>query len=96
MAHSAAHLARMQGKLYSREALEFKMEAMQIVSVWIDDQTKALSDDMFSAVLGLLTYEVLWTKHYLRTKRKGLTKLLNSDTGELKQNGKSIMMACCA
>lgn len=58
MAHSAAHLARMQGFRASAEALKFKAEAMRIVSVWMKDKDLALSDEVFAAVLRLLTYEV--------------------------------------
>jgi hypothetical protein len=58
MAHSAAHLARMRGYRSSTEALKFKAEAMRIVSIWMKDEHLALSDDVFAAVLRLLTYEV--------------------------------------
>ncbi|KAJ3457006.1 hypothetical protein MRS44_014147 [Fusarium solani] len=58
MAHSAAHLARMQGLRQSKEALKFKAEAVRIVQVWMDDPGRALSDDVLAAVLRLLTYEI--------------------------------------
>lgn len=58
MAHSAAHLARMQGREISAEALNFKAEAVRIVSAWTNDPNLALSDDNASAILRLLTYEV--------------------------------------
>ncbi|KAJ4246489.1 hypothetical protein NW757_009538 [Fusarium falciforme] len=58
MAHSAAHLARMQGLRQSKEALKFKAEAVRIVQVWMDDPERALSDDVLAAVLRLLTYEI--------------------------------------
>lgn len=58
MAHAAAHLERAQGQRCSTTALEFKLEAVQIISGWIQNKAKALSDDMFAAVLRLLTYEV--------------------------------------
>lgn len=58
MAHSAAHLARMKGYQASAEALRFKAEAMRIISIWMKDDDLALSDEVFAAVLRLLTYEV--------------------------------------
>ena len=58
MAHSAAHLAHVQGIHDSEEALRFKMEAVRIVTLWMSDSERALSDDAFAAVLRLLTYEV--------------------------------------
>lgn len=58
MAHAAAHLARIQGQHSSTIALDFKLEAMRIISEWIQNEAKALSDDMFAAVLRLSTYEV--------------------------------------
>lgn len=58
MAHSAAHLARMQGQYRSDTALEFKTEAMRIVNLWMADPVLCLSDEVVAAVLRLLTYEV--------------------------------------
>ena len=58
MAHAAAHLARMQGRRFSMEALKFKAEAMRILGLWMSDERLALSDDVLAAVLRLLTYEV--------------------------------------
>lgn len=57
MAHSAAHLSSMRGIKMSKEALRFKVEAVRIVREWMGDPILALSDDMFAAVLRLLTYE---------------------------------------
>lgn len=61
MAHSAAHLSRMQGCTRSNEALRFKTEAVRIVQLWMSDPILALGDDVLAAVLRLLTYEVLQT-----------------------------------
>lgn len=58
MAHSAAHLARMQGIKSSTEALKYKAEAMRIVTGWLCDPKMALSDEMLAAVIRLLTYAV--------------------------------------
>lgn len=58
MAHSAAHLARMQGLPRSHRALEFKTEALRIVNSWMADPALCMGDDLVAAVLRLLTYEV--------------------------------------
>lgn len=58
MAHAAAHMAQTKGQRCSTTALEFKLEAMRIIAEWIRNKAKALSDDMFVAVLRLLKYEV--------------------------------------
>jgi hypothetical protein len=58
MAHSAAHLARMQGRYPSEAALEFKTEAISIVNLWMADPELCLSDEVAAAILRLLTYEV--------------------------------------
>jgi hypothetical protein len=58
MAHAAAHLSRMRGIKTSDEALKYKAEAVRIVRLWMSDPTRALSDDIFAAVIRLLTFEV--------------------------------------
>lgn len=58
MAHSAAHLARLQGYRTSDKALEFKAEAIRIVTLWMGDPALCLSDEIIAAVLRLLTFEV--------------------------------------
>lgn len=58
MAHSAAHLARMQGITNSNEALKFKAEAVHIVTCWMSEENFAPSDDILAAVVRLMTYEV--------------------------------------
>ncbi|KID72858.1 uncharacterized protein G6M90_00g004080 [Metarhizium brunneum] len=82
MAHSAAHLARMQGFRTSAEALKFKAEAMRIVSVWMKDKHLALSDEVFAAVLRLLTYERYWgTEAEWRIHRDGLQRMIAARGG---------------
>ncbi|KAL1865749.1 hypothetical protein Plec18167_009291 [Paecilomyces lecythidis] len=58
MAHAAAHLDQMHGLRSSTDALNFKAEAVRIVSIWLNDPARALSDEVFAAVLRLLTFEV--------------------------------------
>ncbi|TGJ84174.1 hypothetical protein E0Z10_g4606 [Xylaria hypoxylon] len=59
MAHSAAHLARMQGFPVSNEAVRFKVEAVRIVQIWARDPALALSDDTIAAILRLLSFEII-------------------------------------
>lgn len=58
MAHSAAHLAHMQGTRNLGTALEFKTRAIHIVARWMGDPALCTSDDLIAAVLRLLTYAV--------------------------------------
>lgn len=65
MAHSAAHLAHCYGGMTpqskgtnSAEALKFKADAVEILSQWLNDPEKSLSNDAFAAVVRLLTFEV--------------------------------------
>lgn len=58
MAHSAAHLSRMRGFPVSDEAMQFKVEAVGIVTLWASDLEMALSDDIIAAILRLLSFEV--------------------------------------
>ncbi|KAJ6789464.1 hypothetical protein PWT90_00265 [Aphanocladium album] len=82
MAHSAAHLAHMQGIRDSEEALKFKMEAVRIVTMWMSDSKRALSDDAFAAVLRLLTYERYWgTETEWKIHRYGLQKMVTARGG---------------
>ncbi|KAJ3518215.1 hypothetical protein NM208_g14598 [Fusarium decemcellulare] len=82
MAHSAAHLARMQGLHRSKEALKFKAEAVRIVKVWMDDPELALSDDVLAAVLRLLTYERYWgTEAEWHIHYNGLSDLIAARGG---------------
>ncbi|RMJ15815.1 hypothetical protein CDV36_004514 [Fusarium kuroshium] len=82
MAHSAAHLARMQGLRQSKEALKFKAEAVRIVQVWMEDPERALSDDVLAAVLRLLTYERYWgTEAEWHVHYNGLSNLIQARGG---------------
>ncbi|RYC62750.1 hypothetical protein CHU98_g3477 [Xylaria longipes] len=71
MAHSAAHLSRMQGFPVSNEAVRFKVEAVGIVQSWARDPTLALSDDTIAAILRLLSFEII-------EARGGITTLQNN------------------
>ena len=57
-AHAAAHLARLHGIKTSKEAFKYKAEAVRIVRLWMSDPHFALSDEVFAAVIRLLTFEV--------------------------------------
>ncbi|KAJ3497514.1 hypothetical protein NLG97_g1844 [Lecanicillium saksenae] len=82
MAHSAAHLAQVQGIQDSEEALKFKMEAVRIVTMWMNDPERALSDDAFAAVLRLLTYERYWgTETEWKIHRYGLQRMVTARGG---------------
>lgn len=64
MAHSAAHLAHLYAGTPPRrgtnspDALKYKIEAVRILRLWLADPEKELSDDSFSAIVRLLTFEV--------------------------------------
>ncbi|RFU35949.1 hypothetical protein B7463_g417, partial [Scytalidium lignicola] len=60
LAHAAAHLACLRGESISSAAIEHKLEALRLVNNWLQDPVLAVSDDAFSAVLGLLTFERYW------------------------------------
>jgi len=38
--------------------LKYKAEAVRIVRLWMDDPGRALNDEVFAAVIRLLTFEV--------------------------------------
>ena len=64
MAHSTAHLSHLyagtpptRGKI-SSEASKYKLEAIRILRLWLADSEKELSQDAFSAVVRMLTFEV--------------------------------------
>ncbi|EGX89479.1 hypothetical protein CCM_07731 [Cordyceps militaris CM01] len=82
MAQSAAHLARMQGRLRSTEALQFKAEAIRILSEWMADDKMALSDDVLAAVSRILAYERYWgTEAEWLVHRAGLQRLIDQRGG---------------
>lgn len=58
LAHSAAHLGRMYGSRDTSHGFKYKAEAIRIINIWITDKSRALSDDIFAAVIRLLSYEV--------------------------------------
>ncbi|KAH8810778.1 hypothetical protein F5884DRAFT_780334 [Xylogone sp. PMI_703] len=60
LAHAAAHVAYLKGESVSAAAIEHKLEALRLVNNWLQDPVLAISDDAFSAVLGLLTFERYW------------------------------------
>lgn len=101
MAHSAAHLARMQGYRNSDTALRFKAEAIRIVTEWMGDPNLCMSDEIIAAVLRLLTYEVPIHPLIIFTLRRAilfqiLTSVLNRGTGAPKPSGACIMKASCS
>ncbi|KAI1369606.1 tachykinin family protein [Xylaria arbuscula] len=82
MAHSAAHLARMQGFLVSNEAMRFKVEAVGIVQCWARDPALALSDDMIAAILRLLSFERHWGSEVeWRIHHNGLLQIIEARGG---------------
>ncbi|EFX01755.1 peroxisomal catalase [Grosmannia clavigera kw1407] len=82
MAHSAAHLARLNGIKFSREAFRYKAEALRIVRLWMQDPARTLSDEVFAAVLRLLTYERYWgTEAEWRVHRDGLQQMIEARGG---------------
>lgn len=58
LAHSAAHSAHIRGERSSIKAITHKMAAIHLVNEYLNDPLKAVSDEAFSAVLRLLTFEV--------------------------------------
>ncbi|KAJ9193479.1 transcriptional regulator family: Fungal Specific TF [Paecilomyces variotii] len=82
MAHAAAHLDQMHGLRASTDALLFKAEAVRIVSTWLNDPARALSDEVFAAVLRLLTFERYWgTESEWRIHRDGLQRMIEARGG---------------
>lgn len=58
MAHSAAHLAYLQGQKDAVEVLRYKSEAVSLINQWMQNEKTALDDATFAAVVRLLTFEV--------------------------------------
>ncbi|KAI1276782.1 tachykinin family protein [Xylaria sp. FL0933] len=82
MAHSAAHLARMQGFPVSNDAVHFKVEAVGIVQLWARDPALALSDDTIAAILRLLSFERYWGSEVeWRIHHNGLLQILEARGG---------------
>ncbi|KAI0406163.1 tachykinin family protein [Xylaria palmicola] len=77
MAHSAAHLARMQGCPVPRDAVRFKVEAVGIVQLWARDPARALDDDTIAAILRLLSFERYWgSEDEWRIHHHGLLRII--------------------
>ncbi|KAI1149486.1 tachykinin family protein [Nemania diffusa] len=82
MAHSAAHLARMQGFPVSNDAVQFKVEAVGIVQSWARDPDLALSDDTIAAILRLLSFERYWgSEDEWRIHHNGLLQIIDARGG---------------
>ncbi|KAI0815961.1 tachykinin family protein [Xylaria sp. FL0064] len=82
MAHSAAHLARMQGFPVSNDAVRFKVEAVGIVQLWARDPALALSDDTIAAILRLLSFERYWGSEVeWRIHHNGLLQIIEARGG---------------
>lgn len=60
MAHAAADFSRCQGQDIDSGSLKYKTEAIGLVNKWLSSTTTAVNDDVFSGVLRLLTFEVLY------------------------------------
>ncbi|KAJ2986149.1 hypothetical protein NUW58_g5165 [Xylaria curta] len=82
MAHSAAHLARLQGFPVSNEAVRFKVEAVGIVQFWARDPALALGDDTIAAILRLLSFERYWgSEDEWRIHHNGLLQIIEARGG---------------
>lgn len=82
MAHSAAHLARMQGFPVPHEAVQFKVEAVGIVQTWARDPALALSDDIIAGILRLLSFERYWgSEDEWRIHHNGLLQIVEARGG---------------
>ncbi|KAK9320202.1 hypothetical protein V1517DRAFT_264826 [Lipomyces orientalis] len=82
MAHSAAHLAYLQGATDSLHALNYKTEALRILNIWLNDPVKSLSDDAFAAVVRLLAFESFWgTEAEWQIHRDGLQRMIEERGG---------------
>ncbi|KAJ5178826.1 Protein of unknown function DUF3468 [Penicillium capsulatum] len=88
MAHSAAHLSHLYAGTpptrgtTSSEALRYKLEAIRILQPWLGDPEKRLSEDAFSAVVRLLTFERYWgTVGDWKIHRDGLQQMIDAKGG---------------
>ncbi|OJJ66442.1 hypothetical protein ASPBRDRAFT_137943 [Aspergillus brasiliensis CBS 101740] len=88
LAHSAAHLSNLyagtpprRGTI-SSDALQYKIEAVRILRLWLGDPDKELSDDAFAAVVRLLTFERYWgTVEDWKIHRDGLQRMIDARGG---------------
>ncbi|KAK9235840.1 hypothetical protein V1525DRAFT_347461 [Lipomyces kononenkoae] len=97
MAHSAAHLAYLQGAIDSLDALTYKAEAVRILTMWLNDPIRSLSDDAFAAVVRLLTFERYWgTEAEWRIHRDGLQRMIEARGGlaALQDNWRVGLIVC--
>ncbi|KAJ8098564.1 hypothetical protein POJ06DRAFT_292159 [Lipomyces tetrasporus] len=97
MAHSAAHLAYLQGAMDSVDALRYKAEALRILNIWLNDPMKSLSDEAFAAVVRLLTFERYWgTEAEWRVHRDGLQGMIEARGGfaALQDNWRLGLIVC--
>ncbi|KAK9427125.1 hypothetical protein V1505DRAFT_318100 [Lipomyces doorenjongii] len=97
MAHSAAHLAYLQGATDSVDALRYKAEAVRILNIWLNDPIKSLSDEAFAAVVRLLTFERYWgTEAEWGVHRDGLHGMIEARGGlsALQDNWRLGLIVC--
>ncbi|RDW62359.1 hypothetical protein BP6252_11792 [Coleophoma cylindrospora] len=82
LAHSAAHVAYLRQERMSPQALVHKMAAISLVNEYLGDPVKSISDQCFSAVLRLLTFERYWgTEATWKLHRKGLAQMVKKRGG---------------
>ncbi|KAK9369429.1 hypothetical protein V1509DRAFT_563093 [Lipomyces kononenkoae] len=97
MAHSAAHLAYLQGAMDSLDALTYKTEAIRILNAWLTDPIRSLSDDAFAAVVRILTFERYWgTEGEWKIHRDGLQQMIEARGGlaALQNNWRVGLVVC--
>ncbi|KAH8693641.1 hypothetical protein BGW36DRAFT_383425 [Talaromyces proteolyticus] len=88
MAYSAAHLAYFYGgtaptrRTNSSKALKYKLNAIEILSQWMNDPEKALSNDAFAGSVRLLTFERYWgTEEEWKIHRDGIQRMIEARGG---------------
>lgn len=57
LAHSASHMAYLRGERSSAKAVMHKMTAIRLVNEYLNDPIKSISDEAFSTVMRLITFE---------------------------------------
>lgn len=58
LAHSACHIAHLRKEKRPIKAIAHKTAAIHLINGYLSDPAKTVSDEAFSAVLRLLTFEV--------------------------------------
>ncbi|KAH8668128.1 hypothetical protein BGZ60DRAFT_43924 [Tricladium varicosporioides] len=82
LAHTASHIACVRGERTSNTAISHKMAAIHLVNTYLNDPVKSVSDETFSAVLRLLTYERYWgTERTWKLHRRGLAQMIKKRGG---------------